>query len=243
MIACIPTKNRLSTKTYKLFESVGIKAYHFIEPQEINEYDVPNKISIEANGQGIAYVRNFILDWARGKTDWIIMCDDDVSEFGIAIGNKCITKDASIFFDIHKKVSSLPFEMVGINYRQHAWHEKKQYNINKKFVEVCVMINVNKVKWSYRKEFNLKEDRDYVIQAMKYGNGTIKFNKYYFNCPGIGLNPGGLHNEYKLKKDEEAALRIAKEWHPYVELKRKEERIDIKFDFERFANDYKKIYK
>jgi hypothetical protein len=243
MIACIPTKNRLSTKTYKLFESVGIKAYHFIEPQEINKYDVPNKITIEADGQGIAYVRNFIIDWAKGKSDWIIMCDDDVSDFGISVGNKCKNTDASIFYDIHKKVSLLPFELVGINYRQHAWHETKQYNINKKFVEVCVMINVDKVKWRYRKEFNLKEDRDFVIQSIKYGNGAVKFNKYFFNCPNVGSNAGGLQNEYKLKKDSDAAISLAKEWHPYIELKKKDERVDIKFDFERFAKDYKKIVK
>jgi ATP phosphoribosyltransferase len=36
MICFIPTKGRLNTKTYKLFEAVGIEVYHFIEPQEID---------------------------------------------------------------------------------------------------------------------------------------------------------------------------------------------------------------
>lgn len=68
MIVCIPTKGRTQTKTYKLFENVGIKVYHFIEPQEIETYDVPNKINIKKNNKGIGYVRNFILQWAEKKT-------------------------------------------------------------------------------------------------------------------------------------------------------------------------------
>ena len=32
MICFIPTKGRLNTKTYKLFQDVGIEVKHFIEP-------------------------------------------------------------------------------------------------------------------------------------------------------------------------------------------------------------------
>ena len=46
MIVCIPTKERPQTKTYKLFEEAGITPYHFIEPQDYDSYDVPNKICI-----------------------------------------------------------------------------------------------------------------------------------------------------------------------------------------------------
>jgi len=46
MICFIPTKGRLKTKTYKLFQDVGIEVKHFIEPQEIEKYNVPNKVSI-----------------------------------------------------------------------------------------------------------------------------------------------------------------------------------------------------
>ena len=53
MICYIPTKGRVNTKTYKLFEEVGIKVYHFIEPKEIDDYNVPNKVSIEKNDKEI----------------------------------------------------------------------------------------------------------------------------------------------------------------------------------------------
>ena len=94
MICFIPTKGRLNTKTYKLFQDVGIKVKHFIEPQEIDKYDVPNKVSILENNKGIAYVRNFMLNYARKNNyDWVLICDDDVTAFGIYNG-KTIKKDA-----------------------------------------------------------------------------------------------------------------------------------------------------
>jgi hypothetical protein len=243
MICFIPTKGRLNTKTYKLFESVGIKVYHFIEPQEIEKYQVPNKISIKENDKGIGYVRNFMLEFARyNNFDWVLICDDDVTSFGIYNG-KTVKQDASIWFDVLEKAQKLPFELIGINYTQHAWHEKTKYSINKKFAEVCILMNVSKIKWNYRPEFNMKEDRDFALQTIKNGNGILRFNHYWFSCPDVGSNTGGLQNEYKLKKDEESAKKMCSEWHPFVTLHRKGERLDMKTDIKGLASYYKKAMK
>jgi hypothetical protein len=243
MICFIPTKGRLNTKTYKLFEEVGIKVYHFIEPQEIEKYQVPNKISIKENDKGIGYVRNFMLEFARyNNFDWVLICDDDVTSFGIYNG-KTVKQDASIWFDILEKANKLPFELIGINYTQHAWHEKTKYSINKKFAEVCILMNVSKIKWNYRPEFNMKEDRDFALQTIKNGNGILRFNHYWFSCPDVGSNTGGLQNEYKLKKDEQSAKKMCSEWHPFVTLHRKGERLDMKTDIKSLASYYKKAVK
>jgi hypothetical protein len=243
MICFIPTKGRLNTKTYKLFQEAGIKVKHFIEPQEIDKYEVPNKVSILENDKGIVYVRNFMLNYARQNNfDWVLICDDDVTSFGIYNG-KTVKKDASIWNEILTKVKQLPFELIGINYTQHAWHEKTKYSVNKKFAEVCVLMNVKKIKWDYRPEFNLKEDRDFALQTIKNGNGILRFNHYWFSCPDVGTNAGGLQDQYKAKKDEEAAKKMCYEWHPFVTLKRKGERIDMKTDIKALANHYKKQVK
>lgn len=243
MICFIPTKGRFDTKTYKLFQEVGIDVFHFIEPQEIDKYDVPNKVSILENNKGIGYVRNFMLNYAiKNNLEWVLFCDDDVISFGIYNG-KTIKKDASIWIEILLKAQKLPFELVGINYTQHAWHEKNTYSVNKKFAEVCVLINVKKIKWEYRGEFNLKEDRDFALQTIKNGNGILRFNHYWFSCPGVGTNNGGLQNEYKNKKDEESAIKMCKEWNPFVTLKRKGNRIDMKTDIKALAIYYNKQVK
>ena len=243
MICFIPTKGRYNTKTYKLFKDVGIEVKHFIEPQELDKYNIPNKISILENNKGIGYVRNFMLNYARQNNyEWVLICDDDVNSFGIYNG-KTIKKDASIWIDILNKVKNLPFELIGINYTQHAWHEKTVYSINKKFAEVCVLMNVSKINWNYRPEFNLKEDRDFALQTIKNGNGILRFNHYWFACPDVGTNAGGLQDMYKAKKDEESAKKMCYEWNPFITLKNKGERIDMKTDIKALANYYKKIIK
>jgi hypothetical protein len=243
LIAYIPSKGRPATKTFSLFEKVGIPVLHFIEPQEYKTYDVPNKVSIEKNDQGISYVRNYMLNHARkNKHEWVIFCDDDVTSFGIYNG-KTVKKDAGIWYDIHKKAVQLPFEIVGINYTQHAWHEKTAYSINKKFAEVCVLMNVGKIKWDYRPQFDLKEDRDFALQTIKNGNGILRFNHYWFSCPDVGSNAGGLQDKYKAKKDEETAQKMAVEWNPHITLKRKGSRIDMKTDIKGLALKYGKQIK
>jgi hypothetical protein len=226
-----------------LFEEAGIPVLHFIEPQDMDKYNVPNKICIGKNDQGIAFVRNFILDYAKEKEhEWILLCDDDVNSFGIYNG-KTTKKDANIWLQIFEKVNKMPFELVGINYVQHAWHEKQNYSVNRKFTEVCLLLHVSKIWWRYRSEFNLKEDRDFVLQTIKNGNGVLRFNRYWFGCPGVGSNPGGLADQYKQKKDEESAKKMCIEWHPFVTLKNKSGRIDMKADIKALASKYQKTIK
>lgn len=241
MIVCIPTKGRTKTKTYKLFKDVGIQVFHFIEPQELELYNVPNKISILENNKGISYVRNFILNWAKqNNQDWIIVCDDDVTSFGIYNG-KTLKKDALIWKEIYNKVKDLPFELIGINYTQHAWHEKTKYSVNKKFAEVCVLMNIKKINWKYNN--NTKEDRDFQMQTIKNGHGVLRFNHYWFSCPNVGSNKGGLFDLYQNKKDIQWAKNIVKSWHPFAKLVRKKERIDAKIDIKGYAKSLNKVVK
>jgi hypothetical protein len=241
MICFIPTKGRFKTKTYQLFEAAGIEVKHFIEPSEFDLYNVPNKINIEKDNQGITYVRNFMLNYARKNNyDWIIFCDDDVDSFGIFNG-KTVKKNAGIWHDILQRSKKLPFELIGINYKQHAWHEKTSYDINKKYVEVCVLINVKKIKWDY--VTGLKQDRQFCFETIRNGYGVLKFNHFWFSCPNVGTNKGGLFNEYKNKDDEKAAVRLVKTYYPYAKLVSKKGRIEAKLDIKGYAKSLNKIIK
>lgn len=244
MVCYIPTKNRFSTKTYELFQEAGIEVFHFIEPQDLDRYDVPNKISIEQNDQGIAFVRNFMIKHAqKSGHKWIIMCDDDVNGFGIFNG-KTVKKGAQIWTEIFSVAENLPFELIGINYVQHAWHDKDPISINRKLAEVCVLMNTEKITWSYNSHLVPKEDRDFALQAIQKGNGILRFNHFWFSCPTVGTNPGGLHEIYAKKNwDKVSALKMCDQWQDYVTLKKKGDRVDIKIDFKSLAKNYKKQYK
>lgn len=244
MIACIPTKGRPNTNTYVRFEQAGIKCYHFLEPQEYKSSPLPNKVSIKQNDRGVSYARNFILEWAKANNqEWIVMCDDDVNQFGYYKNNQDNKVGAVIWHDIKRKAERLPFELYGVNLRQHAWYEKKDYTINKSFVEVCLLMHVPRIHWHYRSQFDLKEDRDFVLQTIKKGNGIIKFHKHYYNCPAVGSNAGGLQGAYASQRDKEAAIKMCYEYAPHAKMHRKDNRIDVKIDIASYAKQNNRIVK
>ena len=82
-------------------------------------------------------------------------------------------------------------------------------------------MNIKKIKWNYSSELNLKVDRDFALQTIKNGNGILRFNHYWFACPDVGTNIGGLQDMYKAKKDEESAKKMCIKWNPFVTLKKK----------------------
>jgi hypothetical protein len=233
MIVCIPSKGRPNTKTHKIFEDAGYDVYHFLEPQDYDSYQVKNKINIGHDDKGITFVRNFMLDWCDSngvETCWF--SDDDIQEFGI-YDKKTIKKDAGILKDIESVAEKLPFEIFGMNYTQYAWTEKTKYSVNTKWCEVCVLIKVSKIKWRYRDD--TKEDRDFQMQTIQRGHGVLRFNRYWFSCPSIGTNKGGLHKWYASGKDAEAAKKMAMQWSPWIKAVQKKNRIDVKADLKGFA--------
>jgi hypothetical protein len=244
MICYIPSKGRPSTKTHKLFQSAGIEVLHFIEPSEYELYHpLPGtKVNIGEDNRGISYVRNFMLDYAKRHGHiHVIFCDDDVTSFGKYVDGERIKSDASIWLEIFDKVRDLPYELVGINYVQFAWGKQKDMSINTKFAEVCVLINnTSKIHWGYRAEFDTKEDRDFVMQTIRDGAGVLRFNQFWFACPGVGTNRGGLQNLYKEKRDELAAHSMCEEWAPYITTKQKGNRLDLKADLKGLALHYGK---
>jgi hypothetical protein len=238
MIVCIPTKGRPNTKTHLLYEkSKGVKVYHFIEPQDYEKYNVSNKIDIGENNKGIAFVRNFILDWAAQKNEEIIfMSDDDITGFSEYKNGKNVKIDFDRLLSFCDKFKKTPFEISGFNYQQLIWTAKKSYRINASTVDQLVMLKPKKIKWRYRSKMNLKEDRDFVLQCIRYGYGVLKFPKLGIASPEIGSNKGGLQNEYKLKQDEYSSKKMVLEWSPFVSLKKsKRGTIDCKIDYKKFA--------
>ena len=237
MIVCIPTKGIPQTKTHKIFEECGIKVFHFIEPQEMNSYSHDNKVNIEKNDQGISYVRNYILDWAKENNHkTIMMCDDDITCFHEYIKNKNTPIKSDRLIELSEKFDSMPFELGGFNYKQLIWTAKKSYAINSSTVDQCVMMKPLKIKWRYRPHFNMKEDRDFTLQTIKKGYGVLKFCKVGINSPEIGSNQGGLYNEYKQRKDEEAVSKMCKEWKPFITPKKSKRGVfDCKIDYKGMA--------
>lgn len=237
MIICIPTLKRPHTKTYKLFQDSGFEVFHFIEPQEITKYDVPNKIDIGLSGKGISFVRNFINDWAtRNGHKFICVCDDDVNHFGKAINKKAVKMNgADALKPIFNLFESSNFALAGINQRQFAWSQTKSYRVNTGKMEVVQIINTEKAKWKFCEQG--KEDRDYLMQCLDNKYNFVFFPKVFHSSPKIGSNVGGLHDYYQTKKDTESAIFLARKWPKYAKIIKQYGRVDCKLNYAQMAKD------
>jgi hypothetical protein len=259
MIACIPTKGRPGTVTWRLYQGAGIEPFHFVEPQDTEEYEaagLPNIVCIGENDRGVVFVRNFILDWATEREErGIVLSDDDLTGFvrHDAKSGKSSKADASVWHEIDEKMKGLPFEMAGINYGHHCWHEKSPVSVNKKWAEVCAYLKPTEIAWRYDPRFLHKEDRDFVMQTIASGAGVVRWNHIGFANATLGTQPGGLLESYRAGEDEAGAKELVKKWADWARLVRKkqgedfykatgrESRIDAKVDLPAFARAMGKI--
>jgi glycosyltransferase involved in cell wall biosynthesis len=237
VIICIPTKGRPETSTYKLFEASGHEVHHFIEPQDFDDYAVPNKVNIQANDQGLVYARNFIMDWARGNGhQFICMCDDDMTEFGVAVNNRCVSQPGADALSAPIAAFEKAGAAIGgFNARQYAWSEKKSYRLNAGKSEGVVLMNMRKIYWRYRG--GMKQDRDFLMQCLDNRQNFIFFPKVYYGTPVIGTNKGGLHEQYATGVDAKAAYTLQKRWPEYSKIIEQHGRIDVRLDYKRKAAD------
>ena len=241
MLVCIPSKGRPGTLLPSKLE--GLPFLVFVEPQDQASYQaagISNLHVLPANNQGISFVRNYILDYARSHShDWIWMIDDDVTDFGVAVSGRVAAHPAQkVLTDFHAVACRYQFPVNGINYRQKAWWNSKRslrYRVNVRTAEVCTLLFVPKISWKYRPQFDLKEDRDFCFQAVKHSSGVFSDTCACFNCPNVGSNAGGLASEYAANRDYQAAARFVREWHPHASMAKIAGRIDAKLDIKGLA--------
>ena len=78
------------------------------------------------------------------------------------------------------------------------------------------------------------------METIKSGYGVLRFNHYWFRCPDVGTNKGGLFDLYKEKRDRLWAETLVKKWFPYAKVVIKNNRVDAKIDVKGFAKSLNK---
>lgn len=237
MIAYIPSKGRPKTKTFTLLQASGFTTYHFLEPQDYDLYDVPNKVNILQNDKGITYVRNFMLDHAVANgVQFALVCDDDINSFGEAKNKKAKnTPNADALLKPYKIFSAGQFALGGFNQRQFAWSETKPYKVNQGKVSSCFFVNLKRVSWRYKE--GMKQDLDFIMQCLDNRQSFVYFCRVFYNMPAIGSNLGGLHELYKQNKDALWARKVASDWSDYAKLIQQYGRTDVRLDYKQKAID------
>lgn len=226
----IPSKGRPTTRTHQMFTQVGIPVSHVVEPQDADAYRAAglDVIVLPENNRGLPFSRNFTLDEAtRRDVEVAFMCDDDVDVFGRTV-NKKGRRDHNVLLDMAEVARKNPRCIVGMEYRQHSWSHRKPFAISSGWVDVCIAFQPRFVKARYSDSMELKEDRDWQLENIGRGIDLLRINHFYFGCPDVGTNAGGLQEKYRAKLDHRASKLMVMKWSPFLELVEKDDRVDCK---------------
>ena len=217
----IPSKGRAGKSKLidqLLTESIPFEV--FLEIEDADKYlavwpGLKIKILSKSN-QGIAYVRNAILSYARASTSpWYWMFDDDITGFFISHSKRNHRSTArKVLTDAQQTIQSVPGAAQGsLEYQQFSWSQTKPLKLNS-YCDVAVAINTNLLKTiTYRAHMDLKEDRDFTLQVLSMGYMTVRCSNLAFAAPKNGSNAGGLQDVYaQAGREEVASQRMAEAW-------------------------------
>lgn len=215
---CVASKGRAgAATTIDQLIREGAEVFVFVEPQEQAAYEdaYPGArlVVLPEGNKGIGYVRRFVLSYARlAHWDWFWMLDDDIKQMFHVEQGKCVKFPFRVVLD---EAAGELSEVVGLavgalEYQQYAWAQKKQFAMDS-YCDVAVLINVAATRMiGYRD--GVKEDRDFVLQALSLGYRTARACRWAFGAPKNGSNAGGLHEEYKAGLERQWSQRMIDLW-------------------------------
>lgn len=241
----IPSKNRPNSKLFDMLKSDNLDFNIVVEPQDRQQYSEAGYsnvlIVLPENNQGLAYSRNFILDYAKQSLfGWFWMMDDDISNFYEVDDGKTKITNPTNALEIAENILSKQkgVGQLGLEYQQFAWSQKKDFATNS-YCDVCVCLNTRAIgKIRYREEVLLKEDRDMTLQILSKGYQTIRVSKSAFSCPKNGSNKGGLFDVYQSGRERNSVLRMCEVWGDKIctPQTKSDGRFDVKINWGYFKN-------
>lgn len=238
----IPSKGRagFAKAVTKLLDE-NLPFFLVVEPKEEAAYRSAYPLAkgilvLEQNNGGIAYVRNFILNYVRSKKfSWYWQLDDDINMMGFVKEKKVLKAPFGfILGQAGDLLSYVPDLAIGaLEYQQFAWSATKPYAMNS-YCDTCVLVNVERTKtFQYRPD--VKEDRDFVLQALSLGYASARTSRFCFGSPKNGSNEGGLHDEYKAGLERTWSENMVGLWPGICSLQTKKDgRPDVKVNWKLF---------
>lgn len=215
----VPSKNRsTSIKTPTVFKNKDWPVI-VVEPQDEEKYRKvgwSNLLVLPKNDGGIAFVRNWILNYAQEKKiSHYWMLDDDITAFIVYEGSKGRRVEAEKALETAEKILlQIPKLAQGaLEYNQFAWSTKNEASAIG-YCDVAVLMCADRIgKIRYRSDMDLKEDRDFTLQLLAAGHYTGRASKIAFAAPKNGSNKGGLSDVYaQAGREATASERMIKAW-------------------------------
>jgi hypothetical protein len=128
-------------------------------------------------------------------------------------GTKLIRTDFDALNQAQKQFKNNKIALGSLEYRQFAWSANKDMVLNS-FCDSCVYVDNTKINGlRYRNYVEGKEDRDFAMQVIKFGQKTGRTTLFAFSAPANGSNAGGLKEIfYDLGKEKVCVKRMIEIW-------------------------------
>lgn len=215
----------------------------FVEPQDeeayLKAYPKAQVLILSQNDKGISFARRACLLHARStklKKFW--MLDDDINGSFIVSNGKCKRAPFPLVLaGAQQELDKQDLAIGALEYQQYAWASKKDFAFNS-YCDVAVLIDVEKTRQiNYRD--GVKEDRDFVLQALSWGFRTARITKFAFSAPKNGSNKGGLHEAYKAGLEAAWSKKMVELWPGVCSLQTKNDgRPDVKISWKLFRGPF-----
>jgi hypothetical protein len=238
----VASKGRPQAPTLQLLADAGLPARVFIEPQDADAYAHwsahHDLFRLDRNDQGLPYVRQAILEAARGAgLRWYWMLDDDIKRLLRYQGRRAVVVPADEALErAEMEFISQPVAQAGLEYAQFAWSAEGRVRRNS-YCDVAVAIRAD-APVNFRPETGVKCDRDFTLQLLAQGYDTLRTSAVAFDAPKNGSNRGGLHDAYaagRERADSEAMVDLWGRGLCALNIKR-DGRPDVKINWRRFKH-------
>lgn len=229
------------TRTDALLEEIFVDYAFIVEPEEAEEYTRHLRphgsvITLPEGGRGLPYSRERTKEIATQAHEHFVVLDDDIIGFAEVIDGKTWKCSPVVLLKALEYFKTSGLALMSFEYQQYAWSQKKSISLGKA-CDCCVFFNSRRTEGVHFDErFRLKGDREFCIQLAMLGERFGRMNRYAISVPSLGTNDGGLHDLYKQKEDEKYAYLLYKKYGPKVckLIRKKDGRIDVKIDFNKF---------
>ena len=240
----VPSRGRADIATTpKLLDASRIPYTLVVEPHEESDYraafPTADILVLPESHQGVTYVRQFILDYAREEGySFYWQLDDNITEFRKCGNGKSAPTDARSVLSAIEGIANR-YENVALaaaDYQQFAFRSEKEFSVNTR--AYCCVLTRADTGVNYRPELEMKEDFDFCVQHLAQGWCTLLVHTWAMDKVAMGQNKkGGLSEKYRAGLHSEQAKRFAEAWPGLCTIKDKGERgLDVSVRWKEFNN-------
>lgn len=176
-----------------------------VEPSEAEMYRpiierIGGKIEVlPSDNQGVAFVRNFILNELAPVVGWFWIMDDDIQKFIRAANGQHVRVSALQMLTLASPHLAMEHSacLYSLEYEQFGHASKPHQILLNSYNNIAVCLNkalLPRGDLQYR--FKVREDYDFTLQIIFHGGTTLRRRDLCFRAPSMATSAGGMTAYY-----------------------------------------------